>query len=489
MKKVHAILMCAAAVLLNTANLFAGGGSQQQSGGTPEISWYVVATQPQADSQTVLDKINEYIVPKVGATLKIYEDTGEYNQKMQMLIAAQEPVDLLYSFDTYNKIKQGAYLPLDDLLDKYGQDIKALLPVNHLESVRVNGKIYFITNQLSGVAVPTLFIERDVMEKYGFTRNDFKKYTDLEAIFTKMKADNPNGYPTINLGNITGSTADHILGIEPINYTVVAGVKISDTGMTTIFNKFETPEYKGFLDVMRSWFQKGYIRPDVLTYQTSPQDAVNGLQPIWFDWISGVNDAEENPARGNRMVEVIKLTDVYVYPGTFWSASTSISSTSRNPEKAMQFYNLFLTDPVLYNLVTRGIKDKHYREAGVIDGLMRIITIDDGGYKPAGGWPYGFSYHKLLDVGSAPPQQTIDFTKSAKPLPDMGFMFDTEPVMNEITAVTAVVNEYEKQLVYGAVDPAVVLPQFLARLKAAGSDRVVAEVQAQVDAWKKAVGK
>ena len=39
---------------------------------------------------------------------------------------------------------------------------------------------------------------------------------------------------------------------------------------------------------------------------------------------------------------------------------TSISTTCKNPELAMQFLNLINTDPVLYNMACFGIEGVHY---------------------------------------------------------------------------------------------------------------------------------
>ena len=44
-------------------------------------------------------------------------------------------------------------------------------------------------------------------------------------------------------------------------------------------------------------------------------------------------------------------------------------------------------------------------------------------------------------------------------------------------------NQYDKALMYGDVDPASYLPEFQAALEAAGINDILADYQAQVDAW------
>ena len=64
-----------------------------------------------------------------------------------------------------------------------------------------------------------------------------------------------------------------------------------------------------------------------------------------------------------------------------------------------------------------------------------------------------------------------------------GFVFDSSSVQTEIANVTSVVTEMLKPLVTGSVDPETTVPQFLERLKTAGVDKIIAEKQAQLDAW------
>jgi len=60
---------------------------------------------------------------------------------------------------------------------------------------------------------------------------------------------------------------------------------------------------------------------------------------------------------------------------------------------------------------------------------------------------------------------------------------------NEIAALDNVWAEFEPGLETGSSDPAVYLPQAEAKAKAAGIDRVIAEMQKQYDAWRAKNGK
>ena len=65
----------------------------------------------------------------------------------------------------------------------------------------------------------------------------------------------------------------------------------------------------------------------------------------------------------------------------------------------------------------------------------------------------------------------------------LGFSFDPTPVADQVTACTNVYNQYYLPLINGEVDIDEILPVFQKALKDAGIDAIVAEKQAQLDAW------
>jgi putative aldouronate transport system substrate-binding protein len=71
----------------------------------------------------------------------------------------------------------------------------------------------------------------------------------------------------------------------------------------------------------------------------------------------------------------------------------------------------------------------------------------------------------------------------------LGFAFDATEVETEIGALKNVVQEYYKQLFLGTADTDSTLSAFSSKMKAAGVDDVIAEMQRQYDEWRKNVGK
>ena len=80
----------------------------------------------------------------------------------------------------------------------------------------------------------------------------------------------------------------------------------------------------------------------------------------------------------------------------------------------------------------------------------------------------------------------MNLMKNAWVPPLFGFNPSNDKIFNEVAAVSNVVDKYNKSLVYGDVDPEVEYPKFIAELKEAGIDKIIAEYQAQADEWLKA---
>lgn len=71
-------------------------------------------------------KISKITKREINATVTITPVGGDYLQKINLAIASNEPLDLVYSNSKLGYISQvakGGLLPLDDLLKKYGQGI------------------------------------------------------------------------------------------------------------------------------------------------------------------------------------------------------------------------------------------------------------------------------------------------------------------------------------------------------------------------------
>jgi len=95
-----------------------------------------------------------------------------------------------------------------------------------------------------------------------------------------------------------------------------------------------------------------------------------------------------------------------------------------------------------------------------------------------------------LEIVSAIPltdeqiEQSKKDLETAKESPALGFIFNTENVKSEITALTNTLNQFTSAINTGTVDPEVEIPKMLEKLKSEGAyQKVLDEIQKQYDEY------
>lgn len=454
-----------------------------------ELTWYVAGQGPQADTAAVLEEANKYLEEKIGCHLNIIAtDYGNYDQKMQMLITGQEEFDLCFTSNWtnnyYNNISKNAFLEMDELLPKYAPELYEMIPDEAWEAVTVNDKIWAIPNQQIWVYMNGFIAEKEYVDKYNFDMSSAKQLKDLEPLLQAIKDDNPDMYPfAMDQTGILGFQSTCLGYEELIGSKLPGAVELdSESGEIKVVNQYELPQVKELFTLMHDWNQKGLIRPDAATVTEVSPDLLAGKLPVGVEGtIKPGVDAISTVRHGGRTVVSSAFTDAWMTTGSITGTLTAISRTSKHPEKAMEFLNLVNTDEYLYNLITIGIEGKHYEKTE--DGFVKVI--ENSGYSPNTDWMYGNNFLAYFKEGQEKTdwEKTKEINDNAKTSPILGFSFDSTPVQNEIASVSAVLNEYILSLESGAVDPEKVMPEFLEKMKVAGSDKLIEEAQSQLDKW------
>jgi putative aldouronate transport system substrate-binding protein len=472
------------------------------------IDYYMVGNQDSDDRANVEAAINAYIEPLINANVTFHIiPWGDWAGKAVTALEAGEKMDIFFTADWeyYSKeVSEGLLLPLNDdngeygnLLTQYGQDITSSLNPGYITGTQINGVNYAVPTNKE-LSVPWGFVYNGtIADAIGFTDADATAITsmaDLEPWLEKAKAAYPDIFPYLTDGGLGFLQWQH--GFTNLSDYVVNMSAIPDaSGIVdeTILSPIQTDWMKDYLNTVYSWMQKGYIDPNagLTTFITS--DYLN----------SGKFFIEPMPLKGNNIKATelmsgsgnpdLVLKEIYATPKIINTSDTggsmlAIPVTSENPVVAMQYINLMHSDPTLINMMLYGVPDVDWTVDA--DGRVNVAESNTWVTSIAGAWVMGDVTLQKVTNKEDPDknQMLIDYSSDAIPMPSLGFRFDQSPVAAEVTAVQTVVDNEQRALLTGSVDPATALPTFIADLKAAGLDTIITEVQTQYAAWKTAKG-
>jgi ABC-type sugar transport system, periplasmic component len=473
-----------------------GTSITQTESAAPEpvtISWSYVNYQPQADQQVIEDELNKLLQQKLpNTTVKLEPiDASAYTDKVNMKIAAQEVSDILwvgYLFWLKDAVGKGALAELNTLLDKDAPALKAALPQYVWDMTTIKGKIYAVPNYQSCTSQQGLYIDKALADKYSLTPDSIKSLTDLEPFLQKVKENEPDYYPIRQDG---AGVFRRLCGVYPfypddVSFSDIGGVGLYykfNENPIKLYNFFATEEYKGYLKLLRDWFLKGYLRKDIVSVMDDSADYKNGKYAVVAGGIIPGGKLQEEATQGGKELYEIPFRSPIVTPTALLASTNGITSTSKNPDRAIQFMQLVNTDKEVYNLICHGIENTHYTK--ISDNQYDVIK--DSKYNPGTDWVFGNQFNSYILKGNPADlwEQTLKLNDSAIPSPLMGFSFDSTSVTTQLTQINSVLKEYSIIETGTMPDYEKKLAEMLGKLDKAGINDVLTEAQKQVDEFMK----
>ncbi len=477
----------------STANASTGAGDKQ-SLQPVNLVWTIGATK-QADHDVVMAEVNKKLKEKLNVTLDLQVfDRSSYESKMTMMIAAGENFDLCFTSNWLNKfydnVAKGAYLELDSVIEKNGTNMKKAVPPSLFDVAKVKGKIYAVPNYQIIYSAMGVFIQKELVSKYNFDVKNVKTLKDLEPFLENIKKNEPNLIPYGGEG-FAGNMDPYVFNNEGIVSTASTGtigapvyMKIDDKSMK-VFARYGTKEDKENMEFFRDWFNKGYIRKDVVTVTDVTQDSLNNKYAV----ITGATKpgAEAEMAlKYKKEYTMVPIQTPYISAMSGIQTMTAINKNSKNPDRAMMLIDLVYTDKDVFNTLIFGMENTHYTKVS----QNEVKVPDDSKYKMGNmAWMLGNQFNAYYMNGQKPGtwEETDKINKEAKVSIIRGFTFDPEPVKNELAQITSVNKEFDKMMYNPDFER--MYNSWLEKLNKAGIQKVVDETQRQIDEWAKANGK
>ncbi|MDR1531381.1 MAG: ABC transporter substrate-binding protein [Clostridiales bacterium] len=454
---------------------------------------YIVTGQESVDMPRIVERVNALALKEINATIKL-EPVSISSQASTYALKAssQEKVDLMLL------VPGGTYLteyansnmiqPIDEAVAQWGQAISEAIG-DTLDTGKFKGRQYTIPEPDLWLNCYGFQFRVDLLEKYGYTVSDIKSIADIDALFEKVHAGEPDIFiimpetPGGNMATIMAGSADG-LGVGP-------GILDQETGHVVM--QEETEAFKEALRVVRGWYEKGYISRDVNTLQ---ERAVNLLveNKCFSSTVGGVNPAGglTTPFHGQfaTLQNQMPLLTTSSQQLFMWA----VPSHAARPDKSVQFLNFLFASTEAANLFRFGIEGEHYTvepDGSVMNNISPNYLMQWNCWGDSSKYPPQVPNVKAVDPNAtiADYQARLDkWQEGITVSKAFGFTFDPESVKTEIAACTAVQNEFLSMLGNGALDPEIELPNYVRKLKDAGAEKVIAEKQRQLDEFLSAGG-
>lgn len=456
----------------------AASGSTTASGDIPTIKWVMVGNGMPSNYDAWLDQVNPYLEEKIGVHVDVeVVGWGDWDTRRNVLVNTAGDYDILFNnLNTYtNDVATGAFYDITDLLDST-PDLKASIPDDYWDAMRVNGQIYGVPAMKDSSITQYLVTADDAFEQYApdYDLSTFKDLTDPELTEALQAITDGSGQAAFPLSSSAATYLTYqydTLGAGIIGM----GVKYNDTEGKVV-SIFEQPEITEYLNLLHSWYQSGIINSDAAT---AAEDQSYKAASIAQGW-SGAAETTWGPNMGTT-VSVAQWGPTIISNDSVRGSISCISNNCQYPDKALQLLEIVNTDSYVRDLFYYGVEgdnwdytdDSHewvhknnadWSMAGYTQGSFFTVTPDD---------TYDFNQYDEVE----------QLNEAAEPSVLLGFSMDIEPVRDQVQNCITICEKYKSELLTGTRDPAELVPQMMAELDGAGFQDVMTEAQAQVDAF------
>ena len=490
-----------------------GSESQSQALEYVELEYYLAEKEP-TDGAMVWDAINEYLTEKINAKVNIHWiEYADYNQRMAAITGAGQTLDLMFTstanFNFPSNAHNGAFLALDELLPEYAPELMEELPEYVLEGGRVDGKIYAIPSYKDVADVFALVWNDTLAQEIGMDEEQLSAswtyYPDLDGLLRSFKKLRDEKYPED--ASIPLMTAYDTMGAWWSWDQIVGGVCTNVGGIEyfqdqgsgeKVFNAYATPEYLEIVKQIRVWVEDGIL--PVANSNFDPDGALNRAGKVPFKMGNGLVAIPEDYYSKDWVAKLNRSEVAVSYTNYLQAAATAVSQNSPNPERSVMFLNIMYTDTYVATTSRFGLEGEHYKLVKDSAGNDRADFSEGRNSDPNNRgfyfW-YGYQWGNLfktilpLDQPDNLYDELMEMNNDAGQYEtNLGFVFDQEPVANEIAACASVYDEFAKPLMQGAFENVEsTVAEFNQKLEANGIQKIIDEAQKQLNEWRAANGK
>lgn len=436
------------------------------------------------NNERIVSELNSQLLRK-GYKLNVkFKNAGcgdykskDYIEYLTKLKSSGEQADIIKSpYEDENEDSGFLNLSKSELienLDSYfnttdGKWLKSQLCSKSINNFKIGGRSYAIgTNHPLGVTSGFTY-NKDLLKKYNIDKKDLNKpFWELDDILDKVYKGEGDSAAFTTLDIDAESLRD-------LNYhdmiTECVGVAMRDRDAQAVYG-YDCEYVKNFLKAITKYRDAGYMNNCATGSDFSHYTS-------WFTDNDLLNLKSEKVEDGEYEKTYIASLSTCASNSSEWCSSNGIASWSKNKDAAFKMLGIVNTDKQIANLLEYGIEGKDYNlNDGVVKPINRRNLILGGSclVNNALLLPDNEYINKNFDINEQ--------NERVQSSPILGFYFDKTPVAKEVAATDTITKKWAGRLFYSC-DVDAVLAQMKLELKNAGLDKVIAEANKQIKAYK-----
>lgn len=498
MKRILALTLCL--TLIATLAAITPAFAENAIGSYPVIRLMQHRFTPEQCSAEaeIEEALNKIFREKCGCEVDIiFLSFGDVPDKLNLLLTGgKDSLDIFSSLTFSNTADMAAAGQVLDITPYMENELKETYEMYSkypgvLDCTTVDGKIYGIPSMTAWSSPNIYAVKKSYADDAGVDMSKVTSMDELTTALIAMKEAHPEAY------FIPASGAHQYFwpkGMDYLGDDSYLGVILNPDKNTKIENYYESELFLNHLANVKVWQEHEILLPDAasngldaaafLGVQNGYTVGSTGYAQDLDEWLYETN---YNHTYGDEEMVGCYLNERYLATGNVTTYQWHVTPFGEHPELACKVLNELFTNKEAAMLLVNGIEGEHYviNDKGQLEYPEGVNSDNSTWYSGFGGAYEPNSlflpawYYQLPNLSEIYEQSN----KEAIPSLALGFVANTENIADQIGACNNVIAQYYLPLINGDVNIDEVLPVFQQALRDAGIDDIIAEKQAQLDAW------
>ncbi len=448
------------------------------------------------DNAMVLEKLNEMSRELIGVECDIQYFT---NEQLQTSISSGEVYDIYFTCSWYNNfnqcVSQGLFADLNGKIEEYAPALYASMTPEVWDLAHsADGGLYAIPVKKDYAMMNYITYPTEVAKTLGFEIPEkIEKWSDMTDFLVAWKATMAeNEYPVLIGGNPAGLESS----FDFIDRVAMIGCIYGTTKVVTVF---DDPEVMERYHAMADWYSKGLINPDAAQLVESSIDTTKQRISFVQCW-PGYDYSVSNGYDTTNTLYFGPNLSVDSVQGSMNALSVTLEEDPAKMEAALKYIELIHTNQLFCDTLRYGVQGYHWdyvtadQSEACAGGALRY-QIGKDNYNP-----WGFAQPAYFQTSISVSQDQVDGTAKAPVMNQYqlyydavkagakvsamkGFTWDSSAWTTQLAEITAIKDQYYKEFATGTKNIDDVYDEFIGKMNDAGLQDMIADAQAQLDAW------